>query len=158
VDKPLAWLEASIVCSGELAEAVAEVFSRFSPNGVVISSVTRYDARGHEEIPTGDMQVVAYFPQDEQSEAIRHQLEEAIWHMSQIAPLDSIEYQLILDQKLDGSLEKQLQATQDWSQPDRFASLGGPCISRRAPANHHLARHGVWHRHTPFHPTLHARA
>ena len=98
MDKPLAWLEASIVCSGELAEAVAEVFSRYSPNGVVINSVTHYDTLGHEEIPTGDMQVIAYFPQDQQSEAIRHQLEESIWHMSQIAPLDSIEYKIVLDQ------------------------------------------------------------
>ncbi len=98
MDKPKAWLEASIICSGELAEAVAEVFSRFSPDGVVMNSVTQYDALGHEEIPTGDMQVVAYFPQDEQTEAIRRQLEESIWHMSQIAPLGSIEYKLIVDQ------------------------------------------------------------
>lgn len=98
MDKPLAWLEASIVCSGELAEAVAEVFSRFSPDGVVMNSVTHYDSLGHEEIPTGDMQVVAYFPQDEQAEKVRHQLEESIWHMSQIAPLGSIEYKIVLDQ------------------------------------------------------------
>ena len=98
MDKPHAWLEASIVCSGELAEAVAEVFSRFSPNGVLINSVTHYDSLGHEEIPTGDMQVVAYFPQDQQAEAIRQQLEESIWHMAQIAPIDSIEYKLIVDQ------------------------------------------------------------
>ncbi len=98
MDKPLAWLEASMVCSGELAEAVAEVFSRFSPNGVLINSITHYDTLGHEEIPTGEMQVVAYFPQDEQSEKIRHQLEESIWHMSQIAPLGSIAYKLVLDQ------------------------------------------------------------
>jgi len=98
VDKPQAWLEASMICSGELAEAVAEVFSRFSPDGVVMNSVTQYDALGHEEIPTGDMQVVAYFPQDEQTEAIRQQLEESIWHMSQIAPLGSIEYKLVVDQ------------------------------------------------------------
>ena len=98
MDKPFAWLEASMICSGELAEAVAEVFSRFSPDGVVINSVTHYDNLGHEEIPTGDMQVVAYFPQDEQSEKIRHQLEESIWHMSQIAPLGSIAYKLVLDQ------------------------------------------------------------
>lgn len=98
MDKPQAWLEASMICSGELAEAVAEVFSRFSPDGVVMNSVTHYDSLGHEEIPTGDMQVVAYFPQDEQTEAIRRQLEESIWHMSQIAPLGSIEYKLIVDQ------------------------------------------------------------
>ena len=98
MDKPQAWLEASMICSGELAEAVAEVFSRFSPDGVVMNSVTHYDALGHEEIPTGDMQVVAYFPQDEQTEGIRRQLEESIWHMSQIAPLGSIEYKLIVDQ------------------------------------------------------------
>ena len=98
MDKPKAWLEASIICSGELAEAVAEVFSRFSPDGVVMNSVTRYDSLGHEEIPTGNMQVVAYFPQDESTEAARNQLEQAIWHMSQIVPLDPIEYQLVLDQ------------------------------------------------------------
>lgn len=98
MDKPYAWLETSIVCSGELAEAVAEVFSRFSPDGVVINSVTHFDAIGHEEVPTGDMQVVAYFPQNEQAAAIRHQLEEAIWHMSQIVPIGAIEYKLILDQ------------------------------------------------------------
>ena len=98
MDKPKAWLEASIICSGELAEAVAEVFSRFSPDGVVMNSVTRYDSLGHEEIPTGNMQVVAYFPQDESTEAVRNQLEQAIWHMSQIVPLDPIEYQLVLDQ------------------------------------------------------------
>jgi len=98
VDKPKAWLEASIICSGELAEAVAEVFSRFSPDGVVMNSVTRYDSLGHEEVPTGNMQVVAYFPQDESTESLRNQLEQAIWHMSQIVPLDPIEYQLVLDQ------------------------------------------------------------
>lgn len=98
MDKPKAWLEASIICSGELAEAVAEVFSRFSPDGVVMNSVTRYDSLGHEEIPTGNMQVVAYFPQDESTESLRNQLEQAIWHMSQIVPLDPIEYQLVLDQ------------------------------------------------------------
>ena len=98
MDKPLTWLEVSMICSGELAEAVAEVFSRFSPDGVVINSVTHYDTLGHEEIPTGDMQVVAYFPQDEQSELIRHQLEESIWHMSQIAPLGSLEYKVVVDQ------------------------------------------------------------
>ena len=98
MDKPKAWLEASIICSGELAEAVAEVFSRFSPDGVVMNSVTRYDSLGHEEVPTGNMQVVAYFPQDESTESLRNQLEQAIWHMSQIVPLDPIEYQLVLDQ------------------------------------------------------------
>ena len=98
MDKPQVWLETSIVCSGELAEAVAEVFSRFSPEGVVINSVTHYDPLGHEEIPTGDMQVVAYFPQDENTESIRRQLEEAIWHLSQIAPLDPIAYKLVRDQ------------------------------------------------------------
>jgi len=64
----------------------------------VINSVTHYDTLGHEEIPTGDMQVVAYFPQDEQSEVIRHQLEESIWHMSQIAPLGPLEYKVVVDQ------------------------------------------------------------
>lgn len=98
MDKIDSWLEASLVCSGELAEAVAEVFSRYAPDGVLIHSVTVFDPAEQEEVPTGDMQVVAYFPMDEQIENTRQKLDQAVWHMSMIAPLGAVKYQIIADQ------------------------------------------------------------
>ena len=98
VAEPLSWLEASLVCSNELAEAVAEVFSRYAPGGVLINSLTTFDQQDYEEKPTGDTQVVAYFPMDDQVEKIRQKLEESIWHLGQIAPLGQLEYQIIADQ------------------------------------------------------------
>lgn len=98
MDNPKAWLEASLVCSAELAEAVAEVFSRYSPDGVVLNSVTVFDQDSYEERPTGDMQVVAYLTNDDTVEEKRSQLDEAIWHLGQIVPLSPISYALIVDQ------------------------------------------------------------
>lgn len=98
MDKTESWLEASLVCSGELAEAVAEVFSRYAPDGVLIHSVTQFDPAEQEEIPTGEMQVVAYFPMDKQVETVRNELDQAIWHLGMIVPLDAVKYQIIADQ------------------------------------------------------------
>ena len=42
-DEKKSWLEVSLQCSGELAEAVAEVFARYCPEGVVLDNITRYD-------------------------------------------------------------------------------------------------------------------
>jgi len=44
---------------------------------VVIEAVTRYDPEQHEQVPTGDVRVAAYLPQDEAIERTRLQLEEA---------------------------------------------------------------------------------
>lgn len=98
MDKPETWLEASLTCSSELAEAVAEVFSRYAPNGVLLHSVTSFDTENYEESPTGEMQVVAYLPVDEKIEQNRRQLDEAVWHLGQIAALSPIQYQIIADQ------------------------------------------------------------
>lgn len=98
MDNPETWLEASLTCSGELAEAVAEVFSRYAPNGVLLHSVTSFDTENYEESPTGEMQVVAYLPVDEKIEQNRRQLDEAVWHLGQIAALSPIQYQIIADQ------------------------------------------------------------
>ena len=72
MDNPETWLEASLTCSGELAEAVAEVFSRSAPNSVLLHSVTSFDNEHYEETPMGEMQVVAYLPVDENLEQDRH--------------------------------------------------------------------------------------
>lgn len=44
------------------------------------------------------MQVVAYLPVDEKIEQNRRQLDEAVWHLGQIAALSPIQYQIIADQ------------------------------------------------------------
>lgn len=92
------WMEASLDCSSELAEAVAEVFSRYAPDGVLIHSLTKFDPAEQEEIPTGDMRVVAYFPLDEESEAVCQKLDQAIWHLGMILALDPVSYGVIADQ------------------------------------------------------------
>lgn len=86
-----AWLEASLICSGELAEAISELFSRFAPNGVVLHSVTRFDDESYEEVPTGEMRVVAYFPNDEHLEKTLYKLEESLFYMRQIVDFDELE-------------------------------------------------------------------
>jgi len=97
-NKPKAWVEASVKCSGELAEAVAEVFARYCPEGVVLDSITTYDAERHEHIPTGMMRVAAYLPQDDELETKKHSLEEALWYMGRIMPLSAPEFVSIEDQ------------------------------------------------------------
>lgn len=93
-----AWLEASVNCSGELAEAVAEVFSRYAPGGVCLHSITRFNQLTQEEEPTGQMHVVAYLEVGPELEATRQKLNEGLWHLGQIVPLPEAEYRLIADQ------------------------------------------------------------
>lgn len=97
-NKPKAWVEVSLQCSGELAEAVAEVFARYCPEGVVLDNVTRYDAEKHEHIPTGVIRVAAYLPQDDELESKKRSLEEALWYMGRIVPLPAPEFVSIEDQ------------------------------------------------------------
>jgi len=85
-------------CSGELAEAVAEVFARYCPEGVVLDNITRYDAEKHEHIPTGMMRVAAYLPLDDELESKKRSLEEALWYMGRIVPLAAPEFVSIADQ------------------------------------------------------------
>ena len=97
-DEKKSWLEVSLQCSGELAEAVAEVFARYCPEGVVLDNITRYDAEKHEHIPTGMMRVAAYLPLDDELESKKRSLEEALWYMGRIVPLAAPEFVSIADQ------------------------------------------------------------
>lgn len=96
--EPNSWMEVSLECSGEIAEAVAEIFARYAPNGVMIDHITQYDPQEDEQKLTGMMLVVAYLPQDEHLATTQHSLEEALWHLSQITPLPNLEENLIQNQ------------------------------------------------------------
>jgi len=94
------WLEVSLTVSPEAAEAVADVLSRFAPEGVAIEATrietTLTEDEGHA---VGPVIVRAYLPvadplqgADAALEATRAKLEEALWHLGQILPLPAPQY------------------------------------------------------------------
>lgn len=90
------WLEISLTVDGELAESVAEVLARYMPDGVVIEStaVTANpdDSEGHA---VGPLRVFGYLPVDDQLEAQRSRIEEALWYLGRIRPLPAPVYRPI---------------------------------------------------------------
>ncbi|MDY0020736.1 MAG: 50S ribosomal protein L11 methyltransferase [Anaerolineae bacterium] len=84
------WLEVSVAVAGEAAEAVAEVLSRYVPQGVAIEL---------GNTPSVDSVIVrAYLSNDDEMEARRQKIAEALWHLGQIWPIPEPEYTLIPDQ------------------------------------------------------------
>ncbi len=75
------WLEVSVAVAPEAAEAVAEVFSRYAPQGVVI------DLGAGEEPAPQQVTVKAYLTVDEGIAERRQKVEEALWHLHHIWPV-----------------------------------------------------------------------
>ena len=92
------WLEVSLTVDGELAEAVAEVLARFAPEGVVIES-TRViiDGSESEGQVVGPLRVSAYLPMDDQVEATRHKIDEALWYLGRIRPLPPTQFTPVVE-------------------------------------------------------------
>ena len=84
------WLELSLVVDGELAEAVAEVLSRYAPGGVAVESTGIRDETEGEGVPEGPLRVAAYLPVDHRLSEVRRQIEEALGHLSAIRPLPMV--------------------------------------------------------------------
>ncbi|HEY58418.1 MAG TPA: 50S ribosomal protein L11 methyltransferase, partial [Anaerolineae bacterium] len=84
------WLELSLVVDGELAEAVAEVLSRYAPGGVAVESTGIRDKTEGEGVPKGPLRVAAYLPVDHRLSEVRRQIEEALGHLSAIRPLPTV--------------------------------------------------------------------
>lgn len=81
------WLELALVVDGELAEAVAEVLSRYAPGGVAVESTGIRDEAEGEGVPEGPLRVTAYLPVDDRLGEVRRRIEEALGHLSAIRPL-----------------------------------------------------------------------
>jgi len=96
--KPLGWLEVSVICNGEIGEAVAEVMARFAENGVVIESITEFDQKAYEQVETDKVRVLCYLNNDENVEQKSLQLQESLWHLSQISPIAAPQLQTIQDE------------------------------------------------------------
>ncbi len=93
------WLEVSLwVENGELAEAVAEILSRYVQNGVVTEREAIH-AEGYDTgVAVGSYHVFGYLPMDDQLEQVRQQLSEALWHLNLIQPIPDPAFRTIHDQ------------------------------------------------------------
>lgn len=94
----MGWLEVSVICNGEIGEAVAEVMARFAENGVVIESITEFDQNAYEQVETDNVRVLCYLAKDENVEQKSLQLQESLWHLSQISPIAAPQLQTIQDE------------------------------------------------------------
>lgn len=92
------WMEVSISVNGELAEAVADVFARFAPNGVVTEQGVRYGNEEDEGTGDGPITVSAYLPADGALETMRQRIEDALEYLRMIQPLPAARFNLIPDQ------------------------------------------------------------
>ena len=85
------WLEIAVSVDAEMAEAVAEALSRYVSNGVAIEQLARDIAPGPDWSPDGPLEpgvvVRGYLPLDAEAGTKRRQIEEALWHLRQIAPM-----------------------------------------------------------------------
>lgn len=108
------WLEVSLVVDGEMAEAVAEVLSRYVPGGVVVESTAispELEGEGH---PVGPLVVRGYLPQDEQLEEKREEIERGLYFLGRIHPLPEAQFTPI--DEVDWS--------QSWKQNFRPVAVG----------------------------------
>ena len=92
------WLEVSLTVNGELAEAVADVLARFSPNGVTTEQAVDFVNDEDEGTPVGPITVRAYMPADEKLEEKRQKLERSLYYLGLIQPLPAPVFTPLADQ------------------------------------------------------------
>ncbi len=93
------WLEVSMwVENGELAEAVAEILSRYVQNGVATEREAIHAVGYDTGVAVGAYHVFGYLPVDENLEQVRQQLSEALWHLNLIQPMPEPTFKTIHDQ------------------------------------------------------------
>lgn len=86
------WLEISLTVNGEMAEAVAEVLSRFAPNGVMTEQGIRHLDDEDAGTPAGPIEVRAYLPDGEHLMETRAQIEQALRFLGMIRPMPAPSY------------------------------------------------------------------
>ncbi|HEY8745662.1 MAG TPA: 50S ribosomal protein L11 methyltransferase [Chloroflexota bacterium] len=83
------WLEVTVEADPESAEELTGVLRRYCPDGVVaVQSLeaSDSDAGWDGSQPAGSVTLRGYLPVDAQVWQRRRQVEEAVWHVSQVAP------------------------------------------------------------------------
>ncbi len=79
------WIEISVHADGEAAEAVAEVFNRLGEGGAVFETLIHPDESPYAGDPV--VSVKTYLPATRESAPRQRQIEEALWHLSQLYPI-----------------------------------------------------------------------
>lgn len=103
------WVEVSVKVSAEQAEAVADVLSRFLPNGVVVEQTALRKNQDEFHYLESDARVFGYFLADDSLPHKQKQLEEALWHLSQIQPMPTAEYRPIQEEDWMAAWKKHYQ-------------------------------------------------
>jgi ribosomal protein L11 methyltransferase len=96
------WLEVSITLSGELAEAVSDLFSRHVPHGVALEAMPQQESQLNSQL----VMVRAFLPVDDQLEERRRAIEEGLWHLSQIQSLPQAQFRFIHEQDWEDAWKK----------------------------------------------------
>ncbi len=95
------WLEVCVMTEAETAEAVSEVMSRYAPNGVAIEQIARDLQLGADEGAAAQLEpgvaVRAYLPLEDDVASKRRQIEEALWHLAQIAPIPEPTFRIVAE-------------------------------------------------------------
>lgn len=95
------WLEVSVDVEAEVAEAVAEVLSRYARGGIAIEA-------GPEGWHAGPVFVRAYLPADNELWAKKRQIEEALWHLGQIRPVPEPSFRSVAEKDWEEAWKKRL--------------------------------------------------
>jgi len=94
MEKPT-WLEVSLVVDGELVEAISDVLSRYTLNGIVIENLS---LPTKDAASSGKVRVFGYLAVDDKLEERKQKLEESLWYLSRIQPLPEPEYRFSEEQ------------------------------------------------------------
>jgi len=103
VENPTAneWLEVCVMTEPETAEAVSEVLSRYAPNGVAIEQLARDIGLGADEGAAQQLESIvavrAYVLNEAGVGEKRRQIEEALWHLGQIAHLPEPTFRVVAE-------------------------------------------------------------
>jgi ribosomal protein L11 methyltransferase len=81
----LRWIEISIQADGEAAEAIADVFNRLGEGGAVVETLIHQDDSPYAGDPV--VNVKTCLPANRAGAARQRQIEEALWHLSQLYPI-----------------------------------------------------------------------
>ncbi|MBT3315925.1 MAG: 50S ribosomal protein L11 methyltransferase [Anaerolineae bacterium] len=91
------WLEVSLTVDGEMAEAVADVFARYAPGGVVAERGIKYLDADDPGTPKDEVIVRAYLPVDARLEETRQRLEQGLSYLNMIHALPAPTFTPIKD-------------------------------------------------------------
>lgn len=91
------WIEVTLRVDGEAAEATAGVLQRYGYQGVAVEHEgIPPDKLDEDQIPPATtLAVKAYIPEDEQSDALKKQLEDALGYMNMMYPMPTPVYKIV---------------------------------------------------------------